>query len=340
MHVCVVVHDEEVTVSFSLPEYTPTQANDGMALILGYCPSIPLTSIKGRVRLDGAVRYLAACETLCPLGVVVHKLLHVLICLACKSCIIPSHMPGHLKEHGFKNIDKIAFTAACERWGIIQLPERVLHPSPRGAPVEILKTYQGYACAVDPTGCSFACTSENWMKQHVRNDHTSHPALMTSCYRSNVPVQTLFRPFHKKYIEVQPALCNVAQDNVLARVLQDFLPTLPLPTITPPQNDKEIDPLLRLMQWHKYMEPYYLDSAKHTSVLALKAPARQTDPAYHRLHTAVQDYIEFGIHIGRTVSPNLTVRKHLVQGRHLSSVPLSVASANTFCFLRTLIMIL
>src|SRR5882762_8194424 len=97
---------------------------------------------------------------------------------------LPSHMLGHLKEHGFKNIDKITFTAACECWGIIQLPEHVLHPSPRGAPVEILKTYQEYACAVDPTGCSFACISENWMKQYVRNNHTSHPALMTSCYQS------------------------------------------------------------------------------------------------------------------------------------------------------------
>src|SRR5882762_3997767 len=34
MHVCVVVHDEEVTVSFSLPEYMPTQANDSMAVIV------------------------------------------------------------------------------------------------------------------------------------------------------------------------------------------------------------------------------------------------------------------------------------------------------------------
>jgi hypothetical protein len=97
----VAVHDEEVIVSFSLPEYTLTEANDGMAFILGCCLSIPLTSNKGRVRVDGAIRYLAACETLRPLGIIVHKLLHVLICLACKSCIFPSDMPGHLKEHGF-----------------------------------------------------------------------------------------------------------------------------------------------------------------------------------------------------------------------------------------------
>jgi hypothetical protein len=70
------------------------------------------------------------------------------------------------------------------------------------------------------------------------------------------------------------------------------------------------------------MEPYYTDPAKHAAIKALKAPATQTDPALNRLHTALQDYVQLGIHVGNTVSPNLTVRKHLVQGRHLSSIPL------------------
>jgi hypothetical protein len=72
------------------------------------------------------------------------------------------------------------------------------------------------------------------------------------------------------------------------------------------------------------MKPYYTDSAKHASINALKDSPRQADPAFNKLCTAMQDYIHLGIEIGCTVSPNLTVRKHLVQGRNLSTVPWSV----------------
>ena len=37
---------------------------------------------------------------------------------------------------------------------------------------------------------------------------------------------------------------------------------------------------------------------------------------------AMEDYIQRGLYISHTVSPNLTVRKHLVQEWTLSSVPL------------------
>ena len=137
-------------------------------------------------------------------------------------------------------------------------------------------------------------------------------------------MQTLFSSIGKKFIEVEPALWNVPQEHILPLIIQTFLPSLPVPSVEPTISEHERDTLLRLTQWDVIMKPYYTDSAKHASINALKDSPRQADPAFNKLRTAMQDYIRLGIEIGRTVSPNLTVRKHLVQGRNLSAVPLSV----------------
>jgi hypothetical protein len=229
-------------------------------------------------------------------------------------------MPGHLKKHGLTVADKEKFVTACKRWKIHQDYNTVLIPSPRGPPVEAVDEYDGYACAVDPTTCAFACASEAWMEKHCR-EHPDRPMLLSSCYRSNVKVQMLF-PANRKFFEVEPALSNVPQESVLSVVLQKFLPALPVPSIAPPNPAHERDALLRLTQWDVVMKPYYTDPAKHRAIQSLKESPRQADPAFLVLRNAMQDYLRQGMEIGRTVSPNITVRKHLVQGRNLSNVPL------------------
>ena len=317
------LEDKEITVDFCQPpEYKPVDNADGEQLYGVHLLSSRLTRNEGCISLDGTCRYLASCSTLSPLGVAVHTHLLVMFCLACKSCVLPADMPGHLKQHGIKVIDKDAFVEACLHWRLHLKYSEILYPSPRGPPVEVIPMLDGYACAVDPAGCAFACCSKEWMEKHVHKDHPDRPALLTSCYRSGVKVQTLFPTFVKKYVEVEPALWNVPKDDVLTHVLRDFLPSIPGPSVTPPDSDRERDALLRLTQWDVIMQPYYTDPVKFAAVNALKANPRQADPAFHRLHTAMQDYIQHGLEIGRTVSPNLTVRKHLVQGRTLSSVPL------------------
>jgi len=313
--------NDDTTVEFSAPAFVPLHPTDGQFQSLTlHCSSVFIWK-SGRIRLDGTQRNLAACDTLGPLGVAIHRVLRVLICLACKSCFFPRDLRGHLKEHGIKVADKAAFLDACQRWGIHEQHSDVVYPAPRGPPVEVLTCYTGFACAVDPTGCAFACCSKQWMEKHVRG-HPEHPVLLSSGYRANVQVQTLFPTTFKKFFEVEPALWDVPEEDVLVRVIRDFIPTLPVPSIAPPESDRERDALLRLTQWDHVMKPYMADNSKLKSVLSLKSPSRQTDPAYSTLRTAMQDYIALGLEIGRTVSPNLTVRKHLVQGRKLSSVPL------------------
>jgi hypothetical protein len=50
---------------------------------------------------------------------------------------------------------------------------------------------------------------------------------MTNCYRAGVKLQTLFNKFGVKYFEVEPALSNVSNGDVLAHFISDFLPVMP-----------------------------------------------------------------------------------------------------------------
>lgn len=153
---------EEITVDISSPpEYNPVDPTDGEPVYDVCLLSSRLTKHEGRISLDGTCRYLASCSTLSPYGVAVHKVLLVLVCLACKSCFLPKDMPGHLKhEHDIKVVDKEAFVQACLRWHLHLKHSDVLYPSPRGPPVEVIPMLNGYACAVDPAGWAFACRSK------------------------------------------------------------------------------------------------------------------------------------------------------------------------------------
>lgn len=281
---------------------------------------IPCTA---RVILDGTCQYLASCKTLRPLGFAVHRVLQVLMCIPCKACILPKDGPGHChSEHGLKVENRDEFMEACTRWGVHQTYIDVLHPSPRGPPVELIPMEKGYACSVDPRSCAFACCSREWMEKHVGLQHPDHDSFISNCYRSQITLQTLFSPIGKKYVEVEPALRNVSNEDVFARIVQEYIPALPASSIPGPDNPNERDALLRLMQWDTFMEPYYTVPSKRAAIIHLRSPPSQADSPLQQLRTAMQDYVRLGIKVGRDVSPNLTVRKHLVQGRHLSSVPL------------------
>ena len=115
----------------------------------------------------------------------------------------------------------------------------ILYPSPRGPLIEVIPILNGFTYAVDPAGYTFACCSKDWIEKHVRKDHPDRPALLTSCYHSRVKVQMLFPTFMKKYVEVEPAFWNVPKDDVLIHVLRNFLPTIPGPSVNPPDSDRE-----------------------------------------------------------------------------------------------------
>jgi hypothetical protein len=150
----------------------------------------------------------------------------VLICRKCRYSFIPNEVIGH--AHSCQNvsprsIDLEEFQELVLGQLIHLEVSSVLHPSPRGPPVEGIAEVKGWACSVDPVLCAYCCCNLKGMETHVRT-HPNHPPDMKNCYRVNVQLQKLFNKFGVKYFEVEPAFSNVSNGDPLARILRDFLP--------------------------------------------------------------------------------------------------------------------
>jgi len=160
------------------------------------------------------------------MGFVLHKALRVLICRKCRYCFIPGEAIGHAhtcqkvppRSISIEEFEELVLGQLIH----LEVPS-VIHPSPRGPPVEGVKKAKGWACSMDPALCAYCCCNLKGMENHVRT-HPNHPPHMKNCYRVNVQLQTLFNKFGVKYFEVEPAFSNVSNGDALARILRDFLP--------------------------------------------------------------------------------------------------------------------
>lgn len=229
-------------------------------------------------------------------------------------------MPGHLRNDHAVSVPLGDFRAACASLAVHPDYSAVLHPYPRGPPVQHIRQTTGFACAADPEKCGFCCRSKEWMVRHVTTLHPKQVHRMSERYRSSVQLQTLFPNLGVKYFEVEPALAGVNSNAVLGRILQQFVPGLkPLPAQAP-STEREVNHLLRVVRWHEKMEPWYTVPAKLATIKALKSPYPAGDEDGQRIKLACKAYVDLATGMGRTCSPNLTIRKHLAQGRHLSQI--------------------
>lgn len=194
----------------------------------------------------------------------------------------------------------------------------VVHPAPRACPVECIVIHSGgFACAVAPTSCAFASLSEKWMKTHLR-EHPDRNPNTSLCYRTNVPLQTLYPHVGHKYFEVQPLLVDVPVDSALSLILRDFIPNLPPLPVVPVDTERERTPFMQQMNWDNHMDRIRGDPAMHTRLKGLLAPAAKGEPGLVDLHTITLAYMKSGADVGRFGTQSLTVRKHLRQGANIS----------------------
>ena len=256
-------------------------------------------------------------------GVVAHSKLGVLICLGCNSCYLPNDMVGHVKQqHGVKIQDSSSFFQECKQYGIHFKREDIRLPAPLGPPVERIPIHDGLACNADPASCTYCCKSIRTMEKHIRLIHPIRQSSLGQSYRENIKVQTLFSNFGQRFFQVLPALANIPSTNVITRILRDYLPSLPPPAVTSPNTDREVTPFLKVMGWVDRMKEFRESPDKHSLIKDLKSVPRTNDLVFQNLHATCQQYIRMAITLGRNVGNNLTVRKHLVQGRTLSNGPL------------------
>jgi hypothetical protein len=182
-----------------------------------------------RISLDGSQRYLVTRPLFDEMGFVAHMALQVLLCRKCGSCFIPNDVAGHARNcqsFDSKSINMQEFDDLCDSLLIHMDTQSVVHPSPRGPPVEGIKPPElGWACTVDPAHCAYCCCSLKGMQNHVRS-HTTRPPNVPDGFHSGVYLQTLFPTFGIKYFEVEPALRNISIDSPLTRILQTLFPNV------------------------------------------------------------------------------------------------------------------
>jgi hypothetical protein len=90
------------------------------------------------------------------------------------------------------------------------------------------------------------------------------------------------------------------------------------PEIPMARQEKERTPFLRHMKWDEHMADIRMSEAKQNLIFQLKAPARPDELGYCELAKIVDDYIARGMEIGWNHNNHDRVRKHLLQGAHLS----------------------
>lgn len=265
--------------------------------------------------------YLVSNEVLDQIAFFFHTVLRILICRPCGTSFTPGQVPGHVRRiHGINMFSLEDFQKTCVELRVHTDTDSVVHPAPRCVPVEGIPYDEGLACSVAPKECSYACHNVKHMQSHVRG-HAERPLVVSQGFRNNVSIQTLFANVGKKFYEVIPVSASADTSNpFLAALLSDFIPNLPPPPVTGPDTERERTPFIRLMNWDKRMEHIRTDPTKHAALKRLLAPASDSEPELVHLKTIISTYLKRGGSIGWNCNQKFAVRKHLIQGEHLSAL--------------------
>lgn len=278
--------------------------------------------------------YIVVHPVLDHIGFVLHSLLGILICKLCGTRSLAGNARGHFVEHheGSKLLrgwDEEKFVQfAVER----KLPagyEDVIHPAPRGPPIQMLKTSTGYACSLSPATCPYATPSLKLMERHIASsdhDQDRRPRKV-DCYRDDVVLQTVF-PWQAKvkWFEVESALLppSLLGNNPINFILQNVMSArIPLgpPTKTP--SDKERTRFMVFMNWDIRMEPYRTQHKKHMQIKTLvQPPLPSSQHPFLKIKPAFQDLMEKASkYFGGGSTQAFAVRKHILHGADISRIP-------------------
>ena len=124
-------------------------------------------------------------------------------------------------------------------------------------PLPILRVFDD-ALQCTSKGCGHCCLRSNAMATHWSKNHRGERAKTKS---KIVKVQTFFES-HPKYFIVNPHLSGLPSNSLYELYERQLVPEmeeecdLVVPYLA---SEREIPPLLKIMQWHQHLEPYLLD---------------------------------------------------------------------------------
>lgn len=230
----------------------------------------PRCSLLG-VSLNGGQSHLGSHPLLDQLGFKIHLSLGILICVDCRSAIIPRDVEGHLTNKHHRNVfsanDKQVFQDLVEDHHIFERAEQVPLPVDNGPPVELIPHYPGFKCRVQ--GCSYAAKVRESVSRHHRSSHGGQGDSMEAVRpvpAKDVFVQSLFQPgLGCKYFEVNPSLSGSHWNSPYSVLASTILPSLPPPPEMGcvPVRERELTPFHRVTEWFQILGPAVLNNRDH-----------------------------------------------------------------------------
>ena len=203
----------------------------------------------------------------------------ILACRACEKGINIQNGIAHatrkeLGGHGLKASKDIVIE--LEKW--IKLKAQLFlssdiafHEAPSPPlmmkPLPILKVYDGLRCS--SKNCDYACKRENTMATHWSKKHRNKKAAKKA---KDVKVQTFFES-HPKYFVVSPQLSGSHANSRYELYLTQLVPDLENHEVVPYLAlEREIPPLLKVMQWHQHLSPYLPLGCRNERVVQQRGP--------------------------------------------------------------------
>lgn len=235
--------------------------------------------------------------------------------MICHKAWTPSSVLGHAKTHSNIPSKKTANTdldTLIKQYNILESPPLLIPPSGE-APVPGLHIHKdGLACTFD--GCSYACLSENTLRDHWYHKHHSSMPIVKPKQRFNhpVPVQSYYATVRNTFWTVNPDLSKRAPDDLYSAFVNDYLPQMtkihdiPTPTLT-----RDIPPWLKVCKFHQYLGDYMTNVTKREHLVSAVTTPRLNDPLYGRLHKWIFEYMKDMMVIAEEQIPH-TFLKHIL----------------------------
>ena len=199
-----------------------------------------------------------------------HKTPLLLACRACQKGINIQNGVVHatrkeLGGHGLKASKDIVIE--LEKWIKLRVhlflsSETAFQDAPSPPlmtkPLPILKVYDGLRCTFK--NCDYTCKRPNAMATHWSEKHRHKKAAKKA---KDVKVQTFFKSHPRYFVvsQVSGSHANSRYELYLTQLVPDLEKNCHevVPYLA---SEREIPPLLKVMQWHEHLSPYLLDDAE------------------------------------------------------------------------------
>jgi Orsellinic acid/F9775 biosynthesis cluster protein D len=188
---CSISHQLTITSRLVRPDLLPQSTDLGVwgSEVLVMLPTAATATATSPPSLSSLLHYLPAQR--------------VLICKECRYAIQPSAISRHLKDlHHIYRSDRQELVEYANGLQLAD-PCDVVLPPPHEAPVPLLPTENGLACARE--GCTHLCVTVKRMKNHWATAHKDVVGSGCSQWRP-VTLQTFFRGNQLRYFIVSPQL--------------------------------------------------------------------------------------------------------------------------------------